>query len=433
MIIWGGYGASSLNDGGRYNPTGNSWTGTSPSSPTPRYRHTSVWTGSEMILWGGWDGTSELNNGGRFNPAANTWTAMSTSGAPVGRELHTAVWTGSEMIVWGGLYYNGSTNYLGDGGRYNPAGNSWTAVSNTGAPAARWAHTAVWTGSEMIVWGGGTPVSANTGGRYNPTGNNWTAVSITGAPSARALHTAVWTGADMIVWGGIGLNDGGRYDPAGNSWTPVSTVGAPAGRERHTVVWTGSEMIVWGGAYYNASYHFLNDGGVYNSAGNSWRAVSTTGAPLERWEHTAVWTGVEMIVWGGFYSDGSSHYLNDGGRYNPAGNSWTTVSATGAPGARLQHTAVWTGSEMIVRGGTNGQSFLGDTWSYRPPSVQATLTFGPLVPSFTYTVQRSSSLLPANWQPLVGATQSDSGSERTVVDPAVFDPNAFYRILTTSP
>src|SRR5439155_16237430 len=32
----------------------------------------------------------------------DTWTATTTSNAPAGRELHTAIWTGSEMIVWGG-------------------------------------------------------------------------------------------------------------------------------------------------------------------------------------------------------------------------------------------------------------------------------------------------------------------------------------------
>ena len=32
--------------------------------------------------------------------------------------------------------------------------NTWTATSTTNAPAARFRHTAVWTGSEMIVWGG---------------------------------------------------------------------------------------------------------------------------------------------------------------------------------------------------------------------------------------------------------------------------------------
>ena len=34
--------------------------------------------------------------------------------------------------------------------------NTWTATTTSNAPSARAVHTAVWTGSEMIVWGGGT-------------------------------------------------------------------------------------------------------------------------------------------------------------------------------------------------------------------------------------------------------------------------------------
>ena len=63
-------------------------------------------------------------------------------------------------------------------------------------------HTAVWTGSEMIVWGGEFSGYSNTGGRYNPSTDSWTATSLTNAPSARDGHTAVWTGSEMIVWGG---------------------------------------------------------------------------------------------------------------------------------------------------------------------------------------------------------------------------------------
>src|SRR5437660_221456 len=78
----------------------------------------------------------------------DTWTA--TPGPPDARGTHTAVWTGSEMIVWGGL----GPNYLNTGGRYNPSTDSWVATTTTNAPEARGFHTAVWTGSEMIVWGG---------------------------------------------------------------------------------------------------------------------------------------------------------------------------------------------------------------------------------------------------------------------------------------
>jgi hypothetical protein len=66
------------------------------------------------------------------------------------------------MVVWGG--YIGNTSF-DTGGRYDPATNSWSPTSTTGAPSPRRGHTAVWTGSVMIVWGGDTYLS--TGGRYS--------------------------------------------------------------------------------------------------------------------------------------------------------------------------------------------------------------------------------------------------------------------------
>jgi len=86
----------------------------------------------------------------------DTWTNTSTAHAPLHRRSHTAVWTGTEMIVWGGCSDFFCNNPLNTGGRYNPTTDSWTATSTTNAPAARFDHTTVWTGSEMIVWGGGT-------------------------------------------------------------------------------------------------------------------------------------------------------------------------------------------------------------------------------------------------------------------------------------
>jgi N-acetylneuraminic acid mutarotase len=281
----------------------------------------------------------------------NTWTATTITNAPAAREYHTAVWTGSEMIIWGGEDTSGGL--VNTGGRYNPSTDSWTATNTTNAPAAREAHTAVWTGSQMIVWGGNNPSRPflNTGGRYDPGTDSWTATSTTNAPDARNAHTAIWTGSEMIVWGGVGadyFNTGGRYNPSTDSWTATSTTNAPAGRYDHTAVWTGSQMIVWGGT--NNSTIF-NTGGRYNPGTNSWVATSITNAPAARELHTAVWTGSEMIVWGG---TNISIIFNTGGRYNPGSDTWTATSTTGAAAARHYHTAVWIGSEMIVWGGYSG-------------------------------------------------------------------------------
>ena len=56
-----------------------------------------------MIVWGGYGNSGNVNTGGRYNPATDSWTSTSTTNAPEARYLHTAVWTGSEMIVWAAL------------------------------------------------------------------------------------------------------------------------------------------------------------------------------------------------------------------------------------------------------------------------------------------------------------------------------------------
>jgi N-acetylneuraminic acid mutarotase len=343
--------------------TDDTWAPTSlTNAPDGREDHTAVWTGSEMIVWGGFSsGPTYFNTGGRYNPTTDNWTATSIINAPSARAVHTAVWTGSEMIVWGGG--TAGSPFSNTGGRYNPGTDSWTATSTTGAPSARTQHTAVWTGSQMIVWGGvDSGGYFNTGGRYNPGSDSWTATSTIGAPSARTLPTAVWTDNEMIVWGGFNvgglLNTGGRYNPGTDSWTATSTTGAPAGRFFPTAVWTGSEMIVWGGD----SGPLQNTGGRYNPTTDSWTATSTTTAPAPREAHTAVWTGSEMIIWGG--ADGGPSYSNTGGRYNPGTDSWAATGTTGAPTGREFHTAVWTGSQMIVWGGLGNGSYLNSGGRY---------------------------------------------------------------------
>lgn len=249
------------------------------------------------------------------------WTAMSTTAAPAGRSDHTAVWTGTEMIVWGG---SDATMPLGTGGRYNPSTNTWTAVTTSSAPTARTGHVAVWTGSVMLIWGGtstlgANPTPLNTGSRYNPTTNSWTAITTTNAPSARNYHSAVWTGTEMIVWGGNGtstgthqpLDTGSRYNPATNTWTTMSTTGAPGARWAHTAVWDGSQMIAWAGIEAGGN---TETGGRYNPTTNSWSLTSTIGAPLGRAGHSAVWAGSEMIVFGGSIGGPGTA---TGGRYVP--------------------------------------------------------------------------------------------------------------------
>ena len=316
--------------------------------PFARYGHAAVWTGSEMIVAGGWAWDSNAGyfdytgQSGRYNPTTETWTLA--SGAP-GALYQKAIWSGSRMLVFGG--YNTGSAVTG-GAQFDPLSNSWAALNTVNQPSARFDHTAVWTGNEMIVWGGrngyGGTVYGN-GARYNPVSNTWQAMSTLGAPSPRYGHTAIWTGSEMIVWGGVGstgsmLSDGARYNPVTNTWLALTNTGAPTERYGHVALWTGSRMIIWGGS------GSTNTGGLYDPVGDSWTATDTLCAPSGL-SAPAVWTGSRMVFWGG----ATSAY---GYEFDPVGNAWLKVTTTGAPSARFGHTAVWAGNRMIVWGGSNG-------------------------------------------------------------------------------
>jgi hypothetical protein len=169
MIVWGG--AGGLATGGRYDPAANTWTSTAAVGAgfTGRFGHAAVWTGTEMIIWGGTNGTSYYGNGLRYNPASNTWSPMSASGAPSARAFASVAWTGTEMIVWGGADGSAVGDTLEGGARYNPATNTWSPISPSGEPGDRRLASSVWTGTELILWGGDPNGNALLdGGRYIP-------------------------------------------------------------------------------------------------------------------------------------------------------------------------------------------------------------------------------------------------------------------------
>jgi hypothetical protein len=218
-------------------------------------------------------------------------------------------WIGSQMLAWCDAY----------GIHYVPSTAMWSTITTSGAPRIRHRSSVVWTGSEMIVFGGqdaSTGLAVNTGGRYSPLTDTWSPTSSNTA--VRYLHSAVWTGSEMIVWGGLAfgtaLNTGDRYSPSSDTWASVrSDSTAPAGRYAQSGVWTGSEMLVWGG---RTDSSFFGDGGRYDPPHDTWTLVPpTTGSPSPRSSFAALWTGADMFVFGGGKQTGSFYCGCSAGTY----------------------------------------------------------------------------------------------------------------------
>lgn len=342
-------------------------TGSSTGVPSARFGHTAIWTGQEMVMWGGFlGGETYANTGGRYEPEQDSWTTITTFGAPSARQSHSGIWTGTELIVWGGFNDGG---HLNTGGRYQPDAQLWDAVTTTGAPSARSDHASVWTGNRLIVWGGrGTTGFLSDGGLYDVAADQWTALALPNVPDARHSASAVWSGDRMILWGGetsVGPVDSGglllvEADGTPQQWETVATASAPSARIGHAAVWTGDKMIVWGGQNGDS---FFGDGALYDPTSNTWTALVTSGAPSARSGHVALWTGVELLVFGGEDASGA---LSSGGAYDVAVNKWRSLNTAGNPTARSQAKAVWSGTELLVFGGESTGQPIGSLQRLNP-------------------------------------------------------------------
>jgi N-acetylneuraminic acid mutarotase len=208
-----------------------------------------VWTGRQILMWGGGCCGDDVAFGAAYTPATETWQRLPASPL-AGRQRTVGAWTGTELIIVGGSTADGKV--LRDAAAYNPATRSWRHLPALSEPCG--GATATWDGSEVLVIGGrgGDWQHAYADGvAYNPATNRWR--RLPAMEGGRMDHTAVWTGRYLLVWGGRTIRAGSwtaparglAYDPASNRWSALPR--SPLrGRVGHVAVWTGTQMLIWG-------------------------------------------------------------------------------------------------------------------------------------------------------------------------------------------
>lgn len=324
-----------------------------------RQGHTAIWTGSEMIIWGGEPGpaaiddnrTSDGADGAAYDPSSDTWRLLPR--APIkGRTLHAAVWTGREMVVWGGRANDDSPS--GDGAAYDPATNRWRMLApapfvSSGSKAVVWARDHLVVVDGAVDTNGPVHLSAAS---YDPATDDWAALPGVDPPFANAFSLA-WTGNDIVLLvtrfdqpaSGFLLTPG-SIEP-GPSWRPISAPPQVALNADGPQIFTGTEVLV--------RYSVEGSGdrvAAYDPNLDSWRDASAP--PLGLGGGSDTWTGTLAVF--GLGTGGMDRWTV----YDPTRDGWLRFAARNDV-HRDFATQVWTGDRLLVWGGFLGESFL------RPP------------------------------------------------------------------
>ena len=342
----------------------------SAKAPSARQRACAVWTGDEMFVWGGANAAGEsLDTGGAYDPMTDTWREVTMDAPPTAREQAVCLAFEERVFVWGGVSTTtpGSVvapRHLLDGAIWMPQTNGWRAIAAppvTLLPRIR--TTAVWTGEKILIWGGedlfGGQVAS--GALYDPQDDVWTEISTLNMPPLNKRQAAVWTSAELYVFGGRD-NGGGhvnakfhRYSPTSDEWSEVLTEGKPTVRSNAFAVWTGSNILIWGGL--NKDGVGLIDGAAYDPTADQWTPLSDVAPPTARGREQfrsgwTTWTNEEMFIVGGSDNNGVQADL---ARLDPdASSPWTTDIAWDPPLSHEGGVGVWTNQEFILWGGSNG-------------------------------------------------------------------------------
>lgn len=156
MLVWD-LNASSVVGAGAYDAAHDRWQLLAPGPLSARAGASLVWDGTELLVWGGAGGPGTgfraLADGAAYDPGRSRWRMLPA--APLaGRLRHSAVWTGERMMVWGGGGGDAQhPTWLSDGASYDPGANRWHGLPL--APlGGRTDALAAWDGSRALVWGG---------------------------------------------------------------------------------------------------------------------------------------------------------------------------------------------------------------------------------------------------------------------------------------
>lgn len=379
------------------------WSALPPAPIAARTGAASAWTGRQLLIWGGDDGPRGdqlVGDGAAYDPTAKRWTKLPA--APISARTQMAtVWTGSELFIWGGDAADGISK---NGALYNPATMKWRTLPSSPL-SGRAGAQAVWVDNEVIVISGYPPASSTSQEVYtdlaafSPTTNRWTPLApmpLTANQQVLAV-VAVATDDRLYAWEewqhAVNNADGSGtiysgidlyiFDPTRNTWTPDTAASRPTDGLDHnnapdgigTALWTGTNILVpfaqlWCGLCPGPAI-LPSPGRLLDPGTNTWTKIPP--GPIDSLgPNGLVWTGTTLIAFDTGGTDngpGVNIVQGQAAAWDPRTGTWTRLPAAPVFGASV---AAWDGDELLEWGQLSAPA---DTGSV--PSETTGLQFGP--------------------------------------------------------
>jgi hypothetical protein len=270
-----------------------------PAPPEVRSGAATAWTGSQLLVWGGYEYTgysdeSSQDDGFVYDARSRRWSPLA-AGPLEGRSDPASAWTGDEWLIWGGRFDGGnpSGRFFADGAAYDPSARTWRPLPE--APIDGRAPFSIWTGSELVLWGSTDRTARRLDGAvYDPAADRWRPIAE--GPVHITDGSAVWSGDEMLVVGAAldGNNHadtptavGAAYDPETAVWRELPT--SNLSPQAMTAAWLNGELVAW-------DYDLASE--AYDPGVDRWRPLG--GVPLEFSECRPESVSTSGIVLGDF-------------------------------------------------------------------------------------------------------------------------------------
>jgi Galactose oxidase, central domain len=325
-----------------------------------------------------------------------TWTQVSTTTAPSARYGHGMVYDSARgvTVLFGGVNPSGNQN---DTWEWN--GQSWTQRVPAVSPPARREAAIAYDAArhQTVVFGGTSTTGTLLGDTWTWDGTNWTQLSPATSPSPRwdsamvydvAIGKVVLFGGFDEVLGNFQLeNDTWVWD--GTTWAQLQPVTSPPARENHAMAYDTARgrIVLFGGSTQLNGAGIVQDTWEFDTS--TWIPESPAVSPAARIAHTMTFDAsrnVTLLFGGGAGADFGDTWAWDG-------SSWTQLTPPTSPACRDRSAmAFGQGGHTVLFGGyancnASPLGYVADTWqgATASPIVVSGGNVSPIAEGYTYS------------------------------------------------